>query len=1238
MSHGMERLLKSFSPTRKLRRSCTVPAAAVLFLCVCQTTALLAGVFGFLPSGGVTESEPVPSTGGAGVLALNKAVERELAGGGLDAHRIELASGQFLRATIEQWGIDLIVTVFGPGGERLAEFYNRERGTTPISIISEAPGIYRFEVRPLESDAPPGRYKLAVEEMRQAKTGDESCVLAARLFSEGERLRAQWKAEAMREAIKRYEDALPLWRAVLKPRDEADTLNRIGDTYRLIGEPRKALEYCEQALRLSKRGGDRPGEARSLNALAYLLITIGEYQKAPGYAKRALLLSRALGDIRIEAQALSNLGDVYYANDPRQSLEYHQKALARWRDARDRRGEAQALLSAGYTYFDLSEIRQALDSCKQALLLSRSVKDVRGEALTLTALGHFYNRLGERQKALDLYGQAMQLLQPVEDHHGEAGIISGIAFAYREMGQKERALEFYQRALGLYQQTGNRGGEALMLIQSGRVYSALGDDRKALDSYQKAVPIVRALADRRVESYALDGIGRIYDSMGDKAKALESYKHALALRQPGVDSREEAYVLNNIGSLYYETGKRQEALDYYGRALKLNRAAKDLGGESLTLYNIARAERDRGNLAESRSRIEAAIDISETLRVKVSNQELRYSYFAAAHEQYEFYIDLLMMMNKERPSEGLDLLALEASERARARSLLEILAETRADINQGVDPELLERERSLQQSLDVKAERRMRLQPGGSQTADEAATLSREISDLTTRYEEVRAQIRATSPHYAALTQPQPLSLKEIQQQVLDDKTLLLEYTLGYERSYLWAVTENSVTSYELPPRAEIEEAARRVYDLLLAHQPVSGETLAQRQARIVAADEQYWQQAAALSRIVLGPVAGQMENKRLLIVADGALQYVPFGALTPPRAAPEGRDTQSQTNSTDGPDELLPLMMDHEIVNLPSASTLAVLRKETARRAPAPMAVAVLADPVFEKDDPRIPYAFRAHASAAPEQAKVTEQAGAVEEPQSAVGDIGAHVDAQSSIPRLLASREEAEAIMQVTPTGAGLKAVGFDASRATATSPELSKYRIVHFATHGRINSARPELSGVLLSMVDQRGQPQNGFLRLHDIYNLNLPVDLVVLSACDTGLGKDVKGEGLIGLTRGFMYAGASSVMASLWKVDDEATAELMKRFYSGMLKDGLPPAAALRSAQMRMRQQKPWRSPYYWAAFVLQGEYRERIDIKEQAQAGGRGLVVAGAMAIVFSIGGGLYVRQRRRRNAMEPAVR
>jgi CHAT domain-containing protein len=448
--------------------------------------------------------------------------------------------------------------------------------------------------------------------------------------------------------------------------------------------------------------------------------------------------------------------------------------------------------------------------------------------------------------------------------------------------------------------------------------------------------------------------------------------------------------------------------------------------------------------------------------------------------------------------------------------------------------------------------------------------------------------------------------LNEIQQQVLDDQTLLLEYALGDDRSYLWAVTSTTMTSHVLPSRVEIENAARRAYDFLTARQPRPGEATQHYHSRVTQADAQYLQKAGLLSEMLLGPVAGQLGTQRLLIVGDGALQYLPFGALP----EPQGKSPEKK-----GETSFKPLILSHEIVSLPSASVMAVLRRETQKRQPAAKAVAVFADPVFEIDDPRLApdvmrrlKAEQARKSEskvnAPRQSKASSpvlpaspRTGSVPQPlstsppilQRTLRDVGTLRDGLG-ISRLLFSGQEARAIVSVTPAGQGMVATGFDASRTMATSSELSQYRIVHFATHGVLNDQHPGLSGLIFSLVDQQGRPQDGFLRLNDIYNMNLPADLVVLSACSTALGKDVRGEGLVGIVRGFMYAGAARVVASLWKVDDEATSELMKRFYRHMLQENLPAAAALRAAQVEMWQQKQWQSPYYWAAFALQGEWK------------------------------------------------
>lgn len=680
-----------------------------------------------------------------------------------------------------------------------------------------------------------------------------------------------------------------------------------------------------------------------------------------------------------------------------------------------------------------------------------------------------------------------------------------------------------------------------------------------------------------MEIAVLKEIGRIHSARGDKRLALQSYNTARAFYSEQKDRRGEAATLNLIGSVYQDWGQDQKALNSYNRALLLSREAEYPVGEAMTLYSIGNVERDRGNLEQARTRSEAALKIVESLRTNVTSQDLRASFFATVRQHYELYVDILMQLHKQHPTKGFDAMAFDVSERARARSLLESLKESGADIRQGVDHALLEKERSLEHALNAKAERRMQLIAARNDL--ETETIGREIDQLTREYDETKTQIKLTSPHYAALVQPEPLKLHQIQVQLLDDNSLLLEYMLGDERSYVWAVTRTEVSSFELPGRLEIEQTARRLHSLLTARLPRRDETTDQRQQRVVESDSQLPNETESLSRLLLGSIRDKLDKKRVLVVPDGALQYIPFQVLT------VTTDTRShdpnEVKANDKGDNRIPLIFDHEIINQPSASTLALVLSETAKRKPAANTVAILADPVFEADDPRVklPNKDTTSALASSVPSKIAE----------AFRDV--NFDGLK-IPRLLASREEAEGIMAVIPQGTGLKALGFEASRSTVATKDLDQYRIVHFATHGVLDNENPELSGIVLSLFDQEGRPQDGFLRLHDIYNLNLPVDLVVLSACNTGLGKDVKGEGLIGLTRGFMYAGAGGVVASLWKVDDDATAELMRHFYEALFKKGMSPSEALRESQLAMRRQPRWQAPYYWAGFVLQGQYDQK----------------------------------------------
>ena len=1016
-----------------------------------------------------------------------------------------------------------------------------------------------------------GRAPLDASRLRATSSPDRSRLVAERAFIEGSRLRAEEKESSSRQAITAFETARSAWKTAGDVSGEAKAVRAIAEVCQALGETQKALSFYDDALSLSRSAKDARSEGETLAGLAYLQFSLGDTQRALDNAVTALALNQAAGNRPGEARARNVMGEAYSSlGDMSKAREMQEQALSQWRSLNDARGEAQSLVAVGYVYQALSETQKALDAYERALALCRDVKDSRGEALALLAFGNLQNKLGDRHEALNSLLQARQLIEPTGDRPSTAIILANIAVAYRGLGEERRALDYWGQALPLFQATNDPWGAAETRLDIGRVYYRLGERQKALDSFLPALATFRQLAMPRLEAQALRDIGLVHDAFGDKDLALDYFKQSLQLMRAGKADRDAAYTLNYMGRVYESLGRRHEALDYYGRALALARAYGDRFGESLTFFNMAGAQRGLGALTDARATIQSALSIVESLRTNVASQGLRASYLASVRQYYDLLVDVLMMLHRQSPSRGFAAEALAASEHARARSLIDLLAEARADIRQGVDPALLARERSFGQQLDSVAERQARLL-SGNHTREDAAALDKELAKLTDAYEEVRNQIKAQGPRYAALTQVQPLAIADVQK-LLDDRTLLLEYALGDERSYLWAVTRTSLTSHDLPKRADVERAARLVYDDLRARQRRPGDTDSDYHARVKDADARYWQDAAALSQMTLGPVAGQLGDKRLVIAAEGALQYIPFAALPAPDAP--GRPTESSPQ-----ERPVPLMVDHEIVNLPSASALAALRRETIARTPAPKAVALLADPVFELDDPRISSAVKRSTSERGRQATTAD-----------LGGVSRDAGIGYALPRLLSSREEARAITSLAPAGTALIAMGFDATRAKAMSPELSEYRIIHFATHGLLNGDHPELSGIALSLVDQTGRPQNGFLRLHDIYNLHLPAELVVLSACDTGLGKDIKGEGLVGLARGFMYAGAARVVASLWKVDDEATSVLMTHFYRLMLEDGKPPAAALREAQLTIWKDQRWTAPYYWGAFVLQGEWR------------------------------------------------
>ncbi len=920
-------------------------------------------------------------------------------------------------------------------------------------------------------------------------------------------------------------------------------------------------------------------------------------------------------------------------SDLRKAIEIYQASVKLWQKLGDRQWEGITQTLIGGLLQDTGQLQLAIKTGGQGLESFRACGDRLGESIALIELGLGYRLSGNPDKALQIYEEALRLKRQLRDTPGEASVLNNLGSVYQDQEKYQKAVEYYLKAFSIHRTLNNRKNEATSLNNIGAIYLDLGEPKKAMEHFEEAVQILREIGEQRLECALLGNIILPYLGLNELEKAQTAFEQALALAQKLGDQAEESRILNsgaavyrrqgqpqkaveaylqvlkwcqknamrgaeatvyhNLGSASHQLGESQKALDYLQQSLTIRRAIANFSGQALSLFGMAKIERELQQFAAAHEHIQEAIQIVESSYTRFTNRQLLSSFLANSQQFYEFQVDLLMQWAEHDPSGGHRARAFEVNELMRARNLLGLLQEAQADIRAGVTPELLSKERDVEQRFTLHIERYAKLL-NQKHSAEEKKNAERKLEELTIEYNDIQAQIRQHSPRYASLTRPQSLTLAEIQKQILDDNTLLLEFALGDDRSYVWAITSTSCTSYQLPPQVEIETLAAEVYRVLIT--PKQSET-------------EYVKAADKLSQLILGPVASHLKNHRLLIVADGTLQYIPFAAL--PKPTPD-MHTARKPDSGQTPPQAgwKPLILDHDIISLPSITTLATLRGETSNRKEAARRLAVLADPVFSEQDPRLTRrkkvipndTFKSRPPLTSDEQMLMGLSEQALESASRAGILTTGIN----LPRLVGTRKAIEQILRLVPQHRIKTAFDFDANRALALNPDLSQYQIIHFATHGFLNAVSPEHSGLMLSLVDAEGHHQPGFLSAIDVYNLNLPAELVVLHACQTGLGADLTGsqskpdvqsqlkkvrsEGLIGLTRGFMYAGAKRVMVSLWSIQEQASGELMVRFYKHLQgPKKVSPATALRQAQIEMLTQTKWKSPSDWAGFVIQGEW-------------------------------------------------
>lgn len=1108
-------------------------------------------------------------------IKLGQTINPEIKSLDSQAYKISLKAGQYLHILLQTEKLALEVNILAPSGENVLRVEtDKDRANKEIlEIVAKTTGVYTLDIVSLD-DVAPSRYNIEVKELRQALLKDKNRCIAKELTNQADLLQKIGNAVGFERSIERYLAAIPYWKKAAEQNALATTYRKLAESYYLTSKYSESINYFTKELEFRRSEKSRSQEARTIKNLGIVYYSMGDDEQALKHYNQALALGKELNNRELVAQTLNFLATLYgNTGEARKSIELNKESLNFWEELNETEETAKITRDLALSYYSLAEMKETLKFYEKALIAAEKENNRVSYAKLLTNVAIVYEDLGDIAHALTYYQKALskwgELRTPnKESRTGEIDLLISIGKIYYKLNDTRQALNSLEEALSLVKESKNSLQQAEILNDLGNVYREDGESRKAIEFYSDALMLHKQNNDLINTSITATEVGKAHLKLGDGDKAVGFFTEAYKLNQRKGNRAIEMRIFFNLGIALEFNYEEAKALASYKEGIAVAKELQDKIAESQFNYRFALLEKRRGNLKESQAKVEKAIELIDNIPSKVVNHKLEENYLSKATDYFELYKDILMQQHKLDPNAGSDTLALKVSEQERAYSLLDLMTPSQKDFSlQGKD--LVSKEKDLKQLISDKTARLVKFNIA-ERSEVEIREIENEIKGLSEELKKLQEEIKQKNPHYANFSQPKSFNIKQIQEQILDSETLLLEYSLGNEQSYLWAITQAEVKSFYLPKRSEIESLAKYLRELITAPNLIAkGEKVGGRLMTLDLAASEYPKVAAELSKILLSPVADKMDKKRLVIISDGALQYIPFNALLDPNK----------------PDTTQALLIDHEIVSLPSIATINVLREEAKDLKEQSKTIMFVADPVFSVSDSRVK-------NRTSEKNKPGNSLSDLEENnllvQKSAKEIGLPLTNQG-LPRLSIANEEVKQISEILSKEESKQIFNFDANLSNL-SKLSSSYRAIHFATYGLINSLHPELSGLVLSSTDEQGNLQDGFLQTHKIFNLNLSTELVTLSNCDATISKNAQEEGLTGLTRSFIYAGAKRVMTSLWSTNDPSSTELMKKFYQKTLKENQSPALALRAVQLEMLQSEKYKSPFYWAGFQLQGEWK------------------------------------------------
>ncbi|MFY9224665.1 MAG: CHAT domain-containing tetratricopeptide repeat protein [Blastocatellia bacterium] len=1170
-------------------------------------------------------------------LKVEILIERELKPADTHVYLVSLKGRTQFKIDVQSVGIDISIEFISPTGEilnRVNEFSSLN-AVEQLVDVTENTGFHKFIIKPGGRNSIKGKYRINLLSSDIILNDEiyESYLLAQKAFVKGQTFEEmdggseEENLKLFNAAIEKYKHCINLYTSIGDTHRVCELNNKLGDIYAnyLYKDPNAyelAISHFTTCLEKYQSIGNALGESIALNNIGYVLQLQKKYDYAFEHYRRSTIISReVLKDAYEEALTLYNIGVLVNVQGKLQeALGYYEEAIGLLEKIQvfglsakmcnellriyKQQNQKQLVLETYDRQTKLYSLANDYDSCanafankgefcrqvyakdlsiatyQQSFSLYEKINNKQGMGRILNEIGKVYDQYGETYLALDFYEKALPIAKDIKNQDLIVSILNGLGVGYSKTDRFEKAISLLFEALEI---ATKENFKLVTLSNIGFVYSGLTDTEKSLSFYEQALVLAKKLKDLKNESIILNNIaieqiklGNLTDAKnnlnlaqskfieiadefgqasvlsrigdielkeGNVEKALDLLQKALQIRTKISDSVGQIYTRNLIGIAQNILGDKKSAIENANKGLEMSRRIFNEPAELTSIYTLAKLEISYGNLKRASDLMEESIKKIELVRSQFVSRAFQSSYFATKQKYYELYVDILMSMHKSNPTQGYDKEAFLISEKMRSRALLESLGAENIEqkINSSVEHQF------LTDQLSYLATQIIKLKNDSNNNEYEIIKLGESLDKTKTKLELLKTAMsnntRQTN-HVNTI-----LKMNEIQK-LLDADTVLIQYSLGDNSSYAWLVTNKENFVFTLPSRTKIEEMAEKIYVLLTERNRDVLETLKDKKYRIRLAEDEYMTESNHLSNIIILPMQQYLvSKKRIIISPDGGLHTIPFNALP-------------YNNSKF-------LIEEYEIVVVPSASTLNFIRQT---KSSGIRKIIVFADPIFNNNDPRISKTRASESESLVSQTKINTKRRDIRD---------------FNFTRLEGTRHEAESIKKFFPKRSEFF-VGPDAKKEIVQSLKENGLSL-HFGTHSLLFHNNPQLSCVVLSLIDELGRECPGFLTIEDILNLNFAPELVTLSSCQSAKGKEVAGEGVISLTTAFFYIGARRVVSSLWSVDDDSTAQLMSNFYKN-ISNGSMPSSALRQAQIEMLKIQQYKSPYYWAAFQLQGDYK------------------------------------------------